>query len=69
MHRPVERLTTPGQTNELQVTPGGPDGSYNINNFTPIFAVTNTLGSVTNYLDVGGATNTPARYYRVRLVP
>jgi hypothetical protein len=25
--------------------------------------------AVTNYLDAGGATNIPARYYRVRLVP
>jgi hypothetical protein len=31
--------------------------------------VTNTIGSLTNYLDSGGATNTPSRYYRVRLVP
>jgi len=61
-------LTTPGQTNELQATSGGPGGTYSTNNFTPIFAVTNTVGNVTNYLDVGGATNAPARYYRVRLV-
>ena len=27
------------------------------------------IGTLTNYLDVGGATNKPARYYRVRLVP
>jgi hypothetical protein len=25
--------------------------------------------STTNYLDLNGATNFPARYYRVRLVP
>ena len=31
--------------------------------------VTNTIGPATNYLDSGGATNTPARYYRLRLVP
>ena len=29
----------------------------------------NTTSSVTNYLDVGGATNKPSRYYHVRLVP
>jgi hypothetical protein len=61
-------LTSPEQTNELQATAGGPGGSYSTNNFTAIFAVTNTVGSVTNYLDIGGATNTPSRYYRVRLV-
>jgi len=60
--------TTPGETNELQVTPGGPGGTYSTNNFTPIFTVTNTIGTVTNYLDIGGATNS-SRYYRVRLVP
>jgi len=65
MQRPVESQTTPGQTNELQVTPGG---TYSTNNFTRIFTVTNTVGSVTNYLDIGGATNS-SRYYRVRLVP
>jgi T5SS/PEP-CTERM-associated repeat protein len=65
----VTWATSPGQTNELQVTAGGPGGCYSTNNFTAIFAVTNTVGSVTNYLDVGGATNTPSRYYRVRLVP
>jgi hypothetical protein len=36
---------------------------------TEIFAVTNTTGTVTNYLDVGAATNAPASVYRVRLVP
>jgi len=61
-------LTTPGRTNELQATPGGLRGSYSTNNFTPIFTVTNTVGSVTNYLDIGGATNS-SRYYRVRMVP
>ena len=37
--------------------------------FAPIFTVTNTVGTTTNYLDVGAATNVPAFYYRVRLVP
>jgi hypothetical protein len=61
-------MSSPGETNELQVTPGGPGGTYSTNNFTPIFTVTNTVGSVTNYLDIGAATNS-SRYYRVRLVP
>ena len=59
----------PGATNALQVTAGAPDGSYQTNGFTDLFVVTNTVGRTTNYLDVGGATNKPARYYRVRLVP
>src|SRR5437870_3526531 len=37
--------------------------------FAAIFAVTNTVGTTTNYLDIGAATNVPAFYYRVRLVP
>src|SRR6266436_5354953 len=37
------------------------------NDFAAIFTVTNTVGMVINHLDVGGATNTPARYCRVWL--
>jgi hypothetical protein len=44
-------------------------GSYRTNNFTDTFTVTSTLGTTANYLDTGAATNAPARYYRVRLVP
>jgi hypothetical protein len=62
----VTWMTGTGKTNALQATAGG---SYATNNFTDIFTVTNTVGSTTNYLDTGGATNIPARYYRVRLVP
>lgn len=56
-----------GKTNALQAFAG--DGGYSTNAFADIFAVSNTVGNVTNFLDVGGATNTPARFYRVRLVP
>ncbi len=61
----------PGQTNALQATSGGPGGGYTTNGFTNIFVVTNNSmpGAITNFLDVGGATNNPSRYYRVRLVP
>jgi hypothetical protein len=55
------------KTNALQRSPGS-NGSYS-NNFADIFTVTNNLGSVTNYVDTGGATNKPALYYRIRLVP
>ncbi|HUJ72074.1 MAG TPA: glycosyl hydrolase family 28 protein [Verrucomicrobiae bacterium] len=61
--------TSAGKTNELQASTGGAGGDYNTNNFAAIFTVTNTVGSVTNYLDVGAATNRPSRFYRVRLVP
>jgi hypothetical protein len=65
----VTWMMGPGKTNALQWTAGTGDGSYQTNGFADLFAVTNTVGSVTNYLDVGGATNVPARYYRIRLVP
>jgi hypothetical protein len=56
-----------GKTNALQAADG--NGGYDTNTFADIFIVTNTVGTVTNYLDVGGATNAQARFYRVRLVP
>ena len=61
----------PGLTNALQASAGGPGGSYLSNGFADIFVVaTNvTPGTITNYLDVGAATNSPSRYYRVRLRP
>ena len=58
-----------GRTNALQATAGDGSGGYNTNGFADIFTITNTVGPVTNYLDDGGATNIPARFYRVRLVP
>jgi hypothetical protein len=63
----VSWMTGNGRTNVLQVSTGTA-GSY-ASNFTDIFTVTNTVSTVTNYLDIGGATNTPSRYYHVRLVP
>ena len=56
------------KTNALQRATGAADGSYT-NDFTDIFFVTNAVSVVTNYLDIGAATNFPARYYRVRQVP
>jgi hypothetical protein len=65
----VTWLMGPGQINALQATTGGTGGSYTTNGFTDIFIVTNntTPGTLTNYLDVGAATNFPSRYYRARL--
>ena len=63
--------TTPsGTTNIVQVTGGAADGSYATNGFSNLSGQM-FIGSgvvTTNYTDVGGATNKPARYYRVRLV-
>ena len=62
------------RTNVLEFT-AGTAGNYNSNNFVST-GVTNILsggvglGTLTNMVDTGGATNTPSRYYRVRvLVP
>jgi PKD repeat protein len=57
-----------GKTNALQFSAGVAGGGYSTN-FADLFIVTNTVGNATNFLDVGGATNVPSRYYRVRLVP
>ena len=65
----VTWVTGIGLTNALQTTAGTVGGGYKTNNFSDIFTVTNTADTTTNYLDLGGATNTPARYYRVRQVP
>ncbi len=58
-----------GKTNTLQVTSGDPGGSYATNGFVDLFVATNTVGTITNGVDEGGATNSATRYYRVRLVP
>jgi hypothetical protein len=59
----VRWTTGPAKTNELQ------RATALTGAFTAIFTVTNTTGAVTNFLDIGVATNTSSRYYRVRLVP
>jgi hypothetical protein len=38
-------------------------------NLSGLFMINGSGDTATNYLDVGGATNWPARFYRVRLVP
>jgi len=58
-------------TDVVQATNGGLGGGYT-NNFQDISGpiIINTVGSTTtNYTDVGGATNRPSRFYRVRLGP
>ncbi len=67
----VTWMMGPGATNTLQATAGDGSGGYSTNGFKDIFIVTNntTVGTVTNFFDIGAATNKPARYYRARLVP
>jgi hypothetical protein len=63
----VTWTTVANRTNALERS-AGVAGSFS-NNFTAIFIATNTAAGTTNYVDVGAATNVPAFYYRVRLVP
>ena len=67
----VTWLMGPGQINALQGTSRKTHGHHFTDDFTDIFVVTNntTPGVVTNYLDVGAATNVPPRSYRARLAP
>jgi pectate lyase len=67
----VTWTTAGGKTNAVQAAAGDANGSYTTN-YTDISGPIIISGSgdmMTNYADVGGATNNPARYYRVRLVP
>jgi hypothetical protein len=63
----VTWTTGTGKTNALQAAAG--NGGYVTNGFMTIFTVTNTVGTTTNYLDIGAATNVPTLFYRVWLVP
>jgi PKD repeat protein len=67
----VTWATAGGETNVVQTTPGLPGSSYSTNflDLSPLIIITGSGDAVTNYLDGGGATNIPSRYYRVRLVP
>jgi hypothetical protein len=59
------------RTNVLQATNGRPGIGYS-NNFQDISGpiIINVVGdTTTNYTDVGGATNRPVRFYRIRLGP
>ena len=63
--------TAADHTNVVQATAGDGNGGY-ATNFADISGpiVIAGVGNVaTNYTDSGGATNVPARYYRVRLSP
>jgi len=63
-------FTAGGRTNFVQAATIT-DGNYTTN-FSDVSDPIIILGggdAVTNHVDIGGATNVPARYYRIRLVP
>jgi hypothetical protein len=55
----------------VQTNAPPPSGSYtnNFSDLSPTVLIPGTSLGTTNYLGVGAATNSPARYYRIRLVP
>ena len=68
----VTWVTAMGHTNVVQATSGQPDGSYttNFSDLSDLIIMDPGSGAfTTNYTDSGGATNLPARYYRIRLQP
>jgi hypothetical protein len=59
-----------GTSNFVQAATGGPSGAYSNNfvNISPLILVPSVGATNMSYLDVGGATNGLARYYRVSQV-
>jgi hypothetical protein len=64
-------MTIAGRTNVVQVTGGDTDGNFTNNfvNLTGPIIVSGSGQIGTNYLDIGGATNSPSRFYRIRFGP
>ena len=58
--------TAGGRTNVIQAM-SELSGSYS--NLSPNIVIVGSGDATTNYLDVGGATNQPSRFYRICLVP
>jgi len=63
--------TQGGTTNRVQAAPGIASGSdpNNFTNLSPVVVPRGNYLASTNYFDIGGATNMPAKFYRVRLGP
>jgi len=59
--------TAGGRTNAVQTS----SGSYTTNfvDLTGSIVIPGTGDATNNYIDSGGATNNPSRFYRIRLVP
>jgi aryl-phospho-beta-D-glucosidase BglC (GH1 family) len=65
--------TAGGHTNAVQAISPGASGDYT-NAFEDIpgagqIIISGSGDAITNYVDAGGATNQPSRFYRVRFVP
>jgi PKD repeat protein len=62
--------TAGGRTNVVQATAGDASGGYATNflNLSGLLVIDGSGDTTANYIDVCGVTNSPARFYRVRLV-
>jgi subtilisin-like proprotein convertase family protein len=58
--------TAGGSTNVVQAAP---DLGSSYSNISPNIFILGSGDTSTNYLDTGGATNRPTRFYRIKLVP
>ena len=67
----VTWTTAGGHTNVVQVVSGDESGGYSTNfaDLSGSIIISGAGGVTTNYTDNGGATNSPSRYYRIRLAP
>jgi hypothetical protein len=67
----VTWTTVGGHSYVLQTNAPALNGSYtnNFTDFSPLITVPGNGESTTNYLDIGGGTNKPTHFYRVRLGP
>ena len=65
--------TAGGYTNAVQATGGDVNGGYTTNSIdittSPHIIIPGSGDATNDYVDEGGATNVPSRFYRIRLVP
>ncbi len=63
--------TTGGSINVVQASNGDASGNYSNNyfNLSPLLVIPGSGATNASYVDVGGATNFPSRYYRVAVAP
>ena len=66
----VTWTTVGGFTNFVQVGDGTTDGSYtnNFSDLSPQLIISGSTVTSTNFLELSGATNNPARFYRIRVL-
>jgi hypothetical protein len=63
------RITWPTVGGRSYIVEVADDLGGGFTDLSPAIVISGTNLSATNYLDIGGATNAPSRFHRVRLVP